>query len=255
MFSGKIIDFETYVEKTKSAKTKQDLFDFYSQAVAQHGLDRILLCLATDHRDIGETQGMNFMHNFPEDWMKYYFEQGFDKDDPVMIYSLQKAGSYRWSDISKNMRLNRRQKNTLNLGKEAGLNNGICTPLRGPNRSIAGLSLASSEKKDSFDGNIDMITAYSNHFYIKYRELGENELKNKDSFTKYQEIENISLNEKEREILLKMAAGKGRSDIAIILNMSENTVDWHTRNIYKKLQANDKTLAVVKAISYGLIHI
>lgn len=144
------ISFESYLEKANSAKTKEELFQIYSKTVAQHGLDRVLLCLATDHRDIGESSGMGFMYNYPKDWMSYYFERQFDKIDPVMVYSLSQLGSYKWDDIPKRMPLNKKQKICLDLGKEAGLHHGICTPLRGPNHAIAGLSLAASEKKRQF---------------------------------------------------------------------------------------------------------
>ena len=242
------LNFEEYVKEANAAETKEELFSIYSKTVSQHGLDRVLLCLATDHKDIGETAGMNFMHNYPEDWMKHYFQNGFDKIDPVMIYSLDKYSSFKWSDIPRKMQLVKKQKTCLLLGEEAGLNHGVCTPLRGPNHAIAGLSLASSEKKDAFDGNVDIINAYSNHFYIAYRRIGEKAI-NQDEH----QTPNIALTEKERETLLWMSKGKSDSDIACILGMSRHTINFHKRNIYKKLDCNEKTLAVVKAITCGLI--
>jgi DNA-binding CsgD family transcriptional regulator len=243
------INFEGYMDKANAARTKDELFQVYSRTVAQHGLDRVLLCLATDHRDIGESAGMGFMHNYPADWMKYYFEKGLEKLDPVMIYSLSQIGSYSWAEIPKRMKLTRRQQGCLDMGQEAGLYNGICTPLRGPNHAIAGLSLASSEKKDSFDGNLDMITAYSNHFYLAYRRLGE-----KEPGKPVEEVRNYALTDRERDVLSWAARGKSYPDIGTILTMSEHTVVFHMRNIYQKLGVCDQVHAVVKALIYGLIH-
>jgi DNA-binding CsgD family transcriptional regulator len=244
------ISFEGYLDKANAARSKEELFQVYSRTVAQHGLNRVLLCLATDHQDIGESAGMGFMHNYPGDWMKYYFEKGLEKIDPVMIYSLSQNGSYMWDEIPAKMKLTKRQQGCLDMGQEAGLHNGICTPLRGPNHAIAGLSLASSEKKDSFDGNTDMITAYSNHFYLAYRRLGEKEVAGAIT----EKVINYALTPKETDVLTWVARGKSYPDVATILTMSEHTVKFHMKNIFRKLGVGDQINAVVKALFYGLIH-
>ena len=49
----------------------------------------------------------------------------------------------------------------------------------------------------------------------------------------------------------------GKSDAAIAgkLNMSVHTVDLHMRKIFMKLGVNNRTMAVVKALTLGLIHL
>lgn len=240
-----IRDFEDYVEKANAAESEEALFDIYLGAVKNHGLDRALFCIATEHHDIEQKPGIGVIHNYPGDWMKYYFEHSFDKIDPVMVYGLTQIGSYTWDVIPTHMNLKEKQIDCLNFGREAGLNNGICTPLRGINNQLAGLSLASSEKYDSFDGKIDLITAYSNHFYISWKRF---------HLTKTGgETPNYVLTEREREILTWVAKGKTDWDISMILGMSTHTIDWHMRNVFKKMNANNRILAVIKALSYGLI--
>lgn len=131
--------FETYIEKANSSKTKEELFQVYSRAVAGHGLDRVMLCLVSDHSDIGESSGMKFMHNYPRDWMSFYLEKELNFIDPVIILGHQTNESFEWSSVKEKLRLSQEQKLCLEMGIEAGLNNGICTPLRGPNYAIGGL--------------------------------------------------------------------------------------------------------------------
>ncbi|MGH3086700.1 MAG: response regulator [Rubrobacteraceae bacterium] len=62
-----------------------------------------------------------------------------------------------------------------------------------------------------------------------------------------------SLTGRELEIIRKLAEGRSNKEIARNLYISENTVRNHTANIYKKLQINDRTQAVLCAMREGLL--
>lgn len=164
------ISFEEYVEKANKARTVDELVQVFLDAVGQHGYDKMIFCLLSDHKKIGLTAGVGHLRNYPADWMQTYFEEHFDEIDPVIAFSYQRIGTFTWKEMCEQLDLTPKQKLCLNLGTEAGLYNGICTPLRGPHR-FAGVGLASSEKKDACDGNTDMMTAYCNHFYICFQRL------------------------------------------------------------------------------------
>lgn len=61
------------------------------------------------------------------------------------------------------------------------------------------------------------------------------------------------LTERELEILRLMASGSANKEIAATLYISENTVKTHISNLFQKLGARDRTEAVTKALSRGLI--
>ena len=63
----------------------------------------------------------------------------------------------------------------------------------------------------------------------------------------------VHLTEREREILSWAAEGKSDAVIADIIGISHATIRFHLNNIFRKLQANERTLATVKAIRLGLI--
>jgi DNA-binding CsgD family transcriptional regulator/lambda repressor-like predicted transcriptional regulator len=63
----------------------------------------------------------------------------------------------------------------------------------------------------------------------------------------------ITLTAKEKNILTWVAAGKTDDEIAILLSLSRHTINKHLRGLYEKLNANSRTLAVVRGISMGLI--
>ncbi len=64
----------------------------------------------------------------------------------------------------------------------------------------------------------------------------------------------IRLTEREKEVLLWFAEGKSLGEIGTILGISDETVRSYRKSIYEKLGANQRTLAVLKAIHYGLVH-
>lgn len=63
------------------------------------------------------------------------------------------------------------------------------------------------------------------------------------------------LTERELEILALMARGAANKEIAATLFISENTVKTHISNLFQKLDVRDRTEAVTRALSRGLIRI
>lgn len=61
------------------------------------------------------------------------------------------------------------------------------------------------------------------------------------------------LSTRETEVLKWSAEGKTASDIAIILNLSERTVNFHVSTAIKKMGVNNKIAAVVHAVMEGLL--
>lgn len=64
----------------------------------------------------------------------------------------------------------------------------------------------------------------------------------------------IKLSEREKEVLRWSGDGKTGEEIALILNLSQSTVNFHARNAMYKLNAPNKTSAIVKAIYLGLLY-
>lgn len=65
--------------------------------------------------------------------------------------------------------------------------------------------------------------------------------------------EKAALTLKEREILLRVLEGKSNWAIARLMNVSENTVKFHLKNIFRKLDASSRVVAATKAQSMGLL--
>ena len=64
-----------------------------------------------------------------------------------------------------------------------------------------------------------------------------------------------TLTPSETKILQEIVAGKSNKEIAYDLNISENTVKTHVKNIFEKLGVSDRTSAATLAIRRGLVRI
>jgi DNA-binding CsgD family transcriptional regulator len=49
-----------------------------------------------------------------------------------------------------------------------------------------------------------------------------------------------------------MISGQRKSNIALTLGISENTVKFHVRNLFRKLDVSSRTEAIALANSHGL---
>ncbi|GHC48687.1 response regulator transcription factor [Roseibacillus persicicus] len=65
--------------------------------------------------------------------------------------------------------------------------------------------------------------------------------------------EDFDLSERELEVLQLLAEGLANKQIAERLNISPFTVNFHFRNLYKKLQVQSQPAAVAKAFRAGLL--
>lgn len=59
----------------------------------------------------------------------------------------------------------------------------------------------------------------------------------------------------EERILQSIVGGKSNKQIAFDLNVSENTVKTHVKNIFEKLNVSDRTSAATSAIKRGLVRV
>jgi two-component system NarL family response regulator len=63
------------------------------------------------------------------------------------------------------------------------------------------------------------------------------------------------LSDRELEVLRLIAKGKNNHQISNVLNIAESTVRFHANNIFGKLNASDRTQALVTALNRGIVRL
>lgn len=66
-------------------------------------------------------------------------------------------------------------------------------------------------------------------------------------------VEALGISERERAVLLQLAAGGSNKEIAIALGISPNTVKTHVARLFEKLGARRRTEAIQRARELGLL--
>jgi DNA-binding NarL/FixJ family response regulator len=67
-----------------------------------------------------------------------------------------------------------------------------------------------------------------------------------------QELEDADLSEREAEILTFIAKGYQVKEVSCLLDISANTVAFHIKRIYKKLNINNRAQATAAAVNLNL---
>jgi DNA-binding CsgD family transcriptional regulator len=237
---------ENFIEDTNAAMSHDEIFAFYSNALNKFGYDRIVYTFLTDFPSIHQKAGHGIKCNYPDDWMKDYQAKGYEKIDPVISQVLRDPFIFTWDSLSKIKFTDRKQLHILQEGEEAGLKDGVGVPLYGASGGLAGVGLASSIGGIKPDKNmLSKINALTMQFHLAYCALGSSESK--------KDYSRPELTAKEKEVLQWWAKGKSSDEIADIMGCSKRTIKFHVANIYLKLQANTKILAITKSIRLGII--
>lgn len=183
------------------------------------------------------------VNNYPEQWQRRYADSGYLDIDPTAIHGRRSQTAIVWSDAVF--------QDVSQMWAEArsfDLKVGIAQSTFGGNGSVSMLTLCRSSMELTAT-ELSKIGPY-----IRWlADLAHGALSG--TFTPHpnQATPILELTVREIEILKWMADGKTSNDTADILSLSVATVNFHMKNAIGKLNASNKTCAVVKALLLGLL--
>jgi DNA-binding CsgD family transcriptional regulator len=240
---------ESFIEETNRATSSQDVCALFGSTLRNFGYDRFCYSLITAHPSLGLDAGHGIAQNYPDDWMSHYKAEQYERIDPVPRFGCTTPHPFTWELVMRTGELKREEKKVMNEAREARLLDGLAIPICGHNGELAGIGMASSTGGIEINANLlSKIRALAYQFHVTYTaHVRKKEHANSGS------IGTVRLTEREKEILSWAAEGKSDAVIAEIIGVSHATIRFHMNNIFKKLRANERTLATVKAIRLGLI--
>jgi DNA-binding CsgD family transcriptional regulator len=239
-----MLDFQKFIESTNGSHNSEEVFKTYAEAMGKFGFDRICYSLLTDHPSLELNAGHGILRNYSEDWMKHYIDNGYVGIDPVPSFCFKTNRPFKWEWLTKNVPLKRAALKVMEEAREAQLLDGLAIPIHGLSSELAGVGMASSSGKTNISPDeVYMIRALTLQFHLSFTEKE----------TAAEKIRHIYLTPREREVLSWAAEGKSDQVISEIVGLSYATIRFHMSNIFLKLEVNERTLAVMKAVRHGLI--
>lgn len=234
---------EDFIEASNRCAKPEDVFLLFQIAIEKLGFNSAVYTFVNDHTSIGQKAGHGVQFSFPEHWMKYYLEKGYQNLDPVITQVVRSRQAFTWRDLIAQGDLSVSQTTMFNQASESGLVEGVGVPLHGINGEVAGLGLASHDGE--VYGSKDMLSKVqllSTQFHLVYCQL-------------HSEAEVVIpvLTPRELEVLKWWALGKTMNEVALILGCSVDNIKFHVKQIYRKLEVNSKALAITRAVRLGLI--
>lgn len=231
-----------HIEIIESSETSEGAFARFCSIISDLGYDRVTYSLLTDHPSLGLHRQHGFATSYPETWMKHYNDNDYFRVDPVVKRCMTSQKPFFWSDLADNPGLHGASLKVMKEAEDAGLRDGIAIPLRGEPGEIVCIGCARQEsakgKNYELLSDVYMLCVY---FHETFR-------------CKLKRPIETKITDRENDILYWAAEGKTDDEISLILNISSNTVRFHWKNIFKKLDAKGRIYAVTKAIRLQLIY-
>ena len=180
------------------------------------------------------------------EWLKHYRVSQLAEDDPLVKAALQSQRPISWKDASKlAIKIDAsafRNSEFRKHAKASGLENGYIFSKRSQyvNQALA-VKAVTTGSRPITERQGQMLNILLPHL---------NEILIRQGFSTAADPSS-----REQEVLRWATAGKSNWEVAQILNISERTVKFHLRNIYRKLEVNNRSHAVAEAIRLGAVNL
>jgi LuxR family quorum-sensing system transcriptional regulator SolR len=230
----------TQIQALLGARTKFAISDVLSQMIDKLGFDYYSFYLRLPLPVTRPT--VLHLHNYPEGWMDHYWRHDYSAIDPTVTHGRNSIVPSLWQD-----RMTSDSKIFWQDAFNHGLRSGLAQPCHGPGGSYGLLNLACNDHRLTTDD------LRSRSFRLSWIAQAANESLTNIMRTTMFGDPNSKLTAREIEVLRWTADGKTASEVGLIMEISERTVNFHVGNSLVKLNATNKTSAVIKAAMLGLL--
>ncbi len=176
------------------------------------------------------------VNGWPDGWSEHYSKSDYYRYDPVATLCRKTSNPFEWSDIRLDAERYPKSAQVMNAARDFGMCEGFLVPIMRTSGYQACVSIAGAKPDLDPDAKraLHVVSMFA-HGRISHVQGGRVQKKGVLSPT-------------EREILAWAAHGKTSWEIAEIMEIAKTSVDTLTKRAAAKLDAVNRTQAVVNAI-------
>lgn len=232
---------EDQVQSLLSSTSAEDLFSQLETMAKSLGFD---YCAYGIRMPLPVSQPRTEMfNNYPGIWQKCYQEQNYLAVDPTVVRASRSTMPFVWSD-----ELFTSARNLWEDARSHGLEYGWAQSCRDV-QGVSGMLTLSRSREDLSDTELSAKIAEM-IWLVQMAHLGMSRCLTPKLLPEAE----VVLSNREIEVLRWTAEGKTSGEVADILRIAERTVNFHISNATLKLNASNKTAAVIRASVLGLLY-
>jgi LuxR family quorum sensing-dependent transcriptional regulator len=231
-----------FIDGLEGITSSKGVIDAMARSLGNFGFEHFVATGLPNHDERFEQSVI--IRKWPIGWFEHYAREDFVRVDPVIRRCWQTVQPFEWTEARFDPEREPGAREVMGRAHDFGLKRGFSLPIHGIDGYAACFSMSGS--------HLDLCkrTKPAIHLMAMY------------AFNRVHQIvqprrSKVSnpLTGREREVLRWAATGKSAADIAEKLSITERTVTAHMGNAMSKLQAANKTQAVVNAIQHRYIQI
>ena len=184
--------------------------------------------------------------NLPDDWRQQYLRSACHKSDPIVDLAARSVLPVIWDQPSEVDGVEQAIGQVMALAQAAGLVRGMSVPVHGLAGRFAALVVATGQPREELD-RLAVLHGPELHYLALHFTVAV------ERCTAAPPPPAANLTQRETECLYWAAQGKTSWETAVILEVAEVTVNFHLKNVMKKLGVSNRVHAVAQAVALGLI--
>ncbi len=215
-------------------RTRDDLAGFYRYLAAKLGIDFLIVGHIKDRFDTAESHYFGL-----ESWKDHYDDHNLIAVDPVIPFTFNAPKAVLWSDAYQQVSCEK-SKAFVNQTQDFDL--------------ADGMSYGNLKHSITSTSNIASVGIKSKALSIPQSLILEQVLPHLTEVLARPSIwRRHLLTAKESEVIKWVAEGKSYWETGIIMGISERTIKFHMKNICQKLDVTNKSQAVARCLSLGMM--
>lgn len=228
------------VERLEKVTDTQELVKTFQLCLAPFGFNVILITGLPDPP--ADPTPFFLVNNWPNGWHDRYIEKDYYRDDPVAAFGRVRINPFAWREAPIDAERQPQARQIMAEAADVGMRDGLVVPIVTSRTVHSCVSVAGEIPELDPDARrvVHLVGMFA---HARAVQLSSEQAPGRRRL----------LSDREREVLLWVAAGKTAWEISRILGIAERTVIYHVTTAARRLQAVSRTHAVARAIALGEI--